>query len=80
MSRNEFEGWAMYHELHPLDDYRRIFHPAAVLCALLERSGDVGKFLDRLAPDKANEGLTDVDLSFMRAFGLRRRGDIPREA
>jgi hypothetical protein len=74
MSRLEFERWVTFHEMDKLDDRHRIFRPFALLAALQAGDGDVARRMHWLCPEPENEGLSEVDLSMMRAMGYMKKG------
>lgn len=74
MSTPEFLTWIEFHKLYPLDDYHRLFKPAAMLAAVHTKDGKLQPFIDMLSPDPRNAGLSEADLNSMRAFGVSSKG------
>ena len=71
MSAREFSDWIEFYKAYPFDDRHRFHRPAAMVASSLG-GGDVQARLDWLCPEPVPEGLTDVDVSIMRAFGVRK--------
>lgn len=74
MSTPEFLAWVEFHKLYPLDDYNRVFKPFAMLAAQQSKDGQLRPFLDLLAPDPRNVGLSQADINSLRAFGFNAKG------
>lgn len=74
MSTPEFLTWIEFHKLYPIDDYQRIYRPAAMLAAVHSKDGKMKPYLDLLSPDPRNEGLNEADLNSLRAFGYNSKG------
>jgi hypothetical protein len=69
MSELEFRKWAAFFKLYPFDDLHRYHRPAAAIGASF--GGKYDKIIDHLAPEPLPEGVSEVDMSVYKAFGLR---------
>jgi len=70
MSAGEFDRWVRFYRAHPFDDLHRFHRPAALVSVSLS-GGDVKERIEWLAPEPVPEGLTPVDMSAIRALGLK---------
>lgn len=70
MGQAEFQAWIAFYRLHPFDDFHRFHRPAALMAHAAGR-GDVGGYLDWLAPEPIPKGFTKVDLETMKTFGIK---------
>lgn len=77
MTRPEFLDWLAFYELHPFDDYHRIYRPAAMTAASLGG----GSIADRLQwlqpPPRMPSQYSEVDISFLNAFGIKPPPTLP---
>ena len=72
MTQREFASWAEFYRLFPFDDRHRYHRPAALVSTALGG----GKYDDRLeflSPEPQPPGLSKVDLSIIKALGLKPR-------
>lgn len=74
MSRREFIDWIAFHRQWPFDDAHRYHRPAALIATKIA-GGDVQQLLDWLQPPEVPEEMSDVDLSVLRAFGIKHFGE-----
>lgn len=73
MSEPEFLDWVQYHNESPIDDYSRIYRPAALIaqCAGGGQIKDKFDFLLRTATSA--DGMS-ADQRTMQAFGFTKKG------
>ena len=69
MTPAEFQAWIEVYRATPFDDYHRYHRPAALISVSLG-GGDVGTRLEWLQPEAAPAELSEVDQSFLKAFGI----------
>lgn len=69
MSPAEYRDWLEFWQKWPFDDLHRYHRPAALLAAR-GSSQQPQYFLDWLQPPDLPDGITEVDLSVLRAFGI----------
>ena len=74
MSMAEFRRWAAYYRAYPFDDMHRYHRPAALVASRTRNANDVQSLIDWLQPDPAMADFSSVDVSVMRAFGVRPPG------
>lgn len=72
MTQAEYEAWLEFYRMYPFDDFHRFHRPAALVSMSLG-GGDMQPRLDWLQPDPGTLGLSDADLSTMRALGFTRK-------
>jgi hypothetical protein len=73
MTVAEFKAWAEFYGHYPFDDLHRFHRPAAVIAASMGAKDAYQKALDHLAPEPIPEGMSAVDLSVYKAFGMAPR-------
>jgi hypothetical protein len=69
MTQREFSSWVEFYRLFPFDDKHRFHRPAALIASAYS-----GKYDDRiefLSPEPKPEGYSKVDMSIMKALGVR---------
>jgi hypothetical protein len=71
MTRKEFLDWVEFNKNFPFDDLHRFHRPAAVIAASMGGKDAYQKALDHLAPEPVPEGMSAVDFSVYKAFGMR---------
>jgi hypothetical protein len=72
MTQREFASWAEFYKLFPFDDRHRFHRPAAMVSVALG-GGMYEERLEFLSPEPVPEGLSKVDLSVIKALGLKPR-------
>ncbi len=72
MSNAEFTRWIEFYKLYPFDDYHRFYRPAALVSASM--GGSVEKSLEWLQPEPIAGDYSEVDVSILKAFGLKPKG------
>jgi hypothetical protein len=71
MTQSEFASWVEFYKLFPFDDRHRYHRPAAMVAASM--GGKYDDFIEFLAPEPKPAGLSKVDLSVIKALGLKPR-------
>lgn len=74
MSRAEFKRWGLFYRRYPFDDLHRYHRPAALVSTALGGGDEMQARLAWLFPDQGIEGMTDADVTTMRALGYTRKG------
>lgn len=77
MGQDEFLEWVEFYKLYPFDDLHRYHRPAALIAtaSASPRGTALEASLDWLQPEPRNAGLIPSDISTMRAFGFKRKGE-----
>ena len=70
MTPSEFRAWVEFYKHFPFDDLHRLHRPAAVIAASMGGKDAYQKAIDHLAPDPIPEGMSAVDMSVYKAFGM----------
>jgi hypothetical protein len=73
MTQAEFHSWSRFYALYPFDDYHRFHRPAALIAQSMA-GGEIQDRLNWLQPDPSTNGLTDADMTTLKAFGFTRKG------
>ena len=72
MTNAEFNRWIEFYKLYPFDDYHRFHRPAALVSASM--GGKIDKSLEWLQPEPIAGDYSDVDVTILKAFGLKPKG------
>lgn len=75
MTQRELMSWREFHKHFPIDDFHRLYRPAALIAASSGERRDINSTIRNLAdwlqPDPAMAGLSDADARTLAAFGLK---------
>jgi len=69
MTAPEFNAWVEFYKDFPFDDFHRYHKPALVASGRF--FNEANDMLDYLQKPQVDEELTDVDMSFLKLFGVR---------
>lgn len=73
MTQTEFVAWREFHRMFPLDDFHRLYRPAAMIAQSMA-GGDLQPRLDWLAPEPMADdesGWSAADKATFKAFGAK---------
>lgn len=71
ITEREFLSWVAFYRACPFDDRHRYHRPAALIAHSMG-GADIAQLMDWLQPEPLPDGLSAVDMSMLKAFGVRR--------